>query len=165
MINREEGFTLFEIFIAIAIIGVILSAMLTFYFSSQDVFSFSQERINFQRAQRLIVARISRYIRKATYIDDNPSGNDEVRIGYINEGNEDGIAFGLDDNGYFYYRKRISGSWGSIEKIFDMKAKDLSFSFSNNILTISLTLLKENGDKDYSFANKFFPRYSVITTP
>ncbi len=163
MSRGEEGFTLIEIIIFIAFISIILSALFVIFINGQDALNFSKERIEFQRVHRLLIAWISRYTRKAILIDDNPSGYDALQIKYKEEDNEEKIAFGLDDSGYFYYRKKISGSWGNARRIGDLQGNNLSFSYSGNILTVNATLL--NGNKHYSFANKFFPRYSFVTTP
>ncbi len=164
-LDKNHGFTLIEVVIAVAIIGVILSAIFSFYFSGWDVFDFSREKIKFQRDHRLIELWISRYARKAVEINDNPAGDDEVRLLYPVDGNEDGIGFGLNSDGYFYYHKRVSGTWENKKQISDLKGKNLSFLFSDNLLTVNMTLLNKNGDKEYSFSSKYFPRYPEVATP
>ena len=165
MNNRENAFTILELIIAIALIGIIITAIFSFYFNGKDVFSFSREKIRYQRDQRLIEKWVASYTRKAIEIDDNPIGDDEIRILYDAEGNEDGIGFGIDSDGYFYYHKRIGGSWGTNKKITTLTGKNLSFSYMNNMLTINFTLINKDGDKEYSFSSKYYPRYPDATTP
>src|SRR6056297_2368889 len=79
-INNEKAFTLLEIIIAIAIISVITNAIFSFYFNGWDLFDFSNERVKFQRDHRLIESWVSRYVRKAIQINDNPAGEDELKL-------------------------------------------------------------------------------------
>lgn len=173
----ERAFTLIEIMVVIAITGIIIAAIYNTYFSGWQVWSFNQDRVIFQQVQRVIVARISPFIREATYIDTAPPDSDRLRIFFSKKSptsdpadDYDGLGYGLNDNKQFYYRKHHpTTGWGSRISMISLKATSLSFAKSpdnENELIMNMTLVSEDGEREYAFSESFYPRLSgAVITP
>ena len=104
--KNNKGFTLLEVMIVILIMGVIVTIVANMNISGFRVWNFNQEKIAIQQSNRVILDRISPYIRSATEIIS--TGNIlEIRIPVISDGSKDlhGMEFGLNNNDQFYYRK------------------------------------------------------------
>ncbi|TDS31730.1 PilW family protein [Halanaerobium congolense] len=156
--NNEEGITLVELMVAIAIIGVVIAALYMSYFTAIRVFGFNQKTVEFHRDQRLISESLGKYIRSADEIILT-NGN-ELLIKYTKDGTTNTIKF-FNKNNYFYIDN------DSVErKISQLELKSLSFNEVDGIINTEITLLNNN-DK-YNFVEQFQPRIkdvSILVTP
>lgn len=170
--RKEEGFTLIEIILAIAILGMLSIVLYNALYAGQRAYDFQEERINIQQVHRIIIDRISPFIREAVYIDDDPTGDNELIILFNNNlSNNDsdyaGLAYCLNSRNEFSYKKKYASTlnWSTIRNsITNVKAKNLDFIYNNGIITMNYILIGKDG-QEYNFTNKFYPRYPSINTP
>lgn len=163
MKKNELGITLMEIMIAIALIGVLFTAIYMTYFSVSNVFSFNNRQVVFHRDQRLIKETIDSYVRSAEIIniDNGINSNNGIDIteSYINiiTTNGTSIAFGSNEDNKFIYDLDPENLGG--EKILtNNRVESLIFSESGGVLNIQMTLSDDKSD--YTFEEKFHPRIS-----
>lgn len=172
--RQEKGFTLIEVLIAIAIVGIIFAAIANSNIMGFRVWNFNQEKIDIQQVSRIILDRIRPYIRAVTEIDTSylpddlyikfPTRTDEGK-------NYNGITFGLRENGEFFYQKHYTdpdepfSNQMSITSSDNIIIKDLIFNYdsSKKIVEIQFTLEK-NGVNDYTVVDSIFLRNTEITT-
>lgn len=177
MNRSEKGFTLIEFIFVIAIIGIISISVYNAFFGGVKVFNFTQEKINFQQIQRVILSSLSPYIKETKIIDLDPPDNDKLRI-YFNKKKPtsdpddffDGLAYGITGDGEFYYRKRWTDRsstpyWGNRVTITEPIVKEVSFAFDKNLVTINVILVDKTWNKEYSFSDSFYIRSTGVTTP
>ena len=98
LIKNDDGFTLIEMLVVIAIFAVIITAVYNAYFSSSRTIIFNKEKLEIQRTQDILNRWVSRYVRQASEIDTTVNG--ELKLLYnIN----DKIVFGLNNDSFLYY--------------------------------------------------------------
>ncbi len=154
---NNEGFTFLEILLVILIIAIVIPVIFNINMSGWRIWFFNQDRIEFQRAHRVIDLTVGKYARKAYFINDNYGVNGELKLIYAG----DSIVFGQNDDGYFYYAKDsgVSRTFST----FRINAISYNYSQSDKILTFSITLT--DGEQEYSFTDKYFPRLYKLIIP
>lgn len=170
--KNEEGFTLLEILITISIIGIIFLGVANINLTGYSVLNFTQDKIDNQQINRIIMARIRPYIRTTTDIDISKLPEQlfikfPTRTGGSHDYN--GMTFAVKADHEFYYQKHYSdGTFGnrmSITSSNNLLIKNLSFTYFNHkkVVEIKYTIEK-NGIKDYTVVDRIFLRNTNITT-
>ncbi|MFP4662180.1 MAG: PilW family protein [Halanaerobiales bacterium] len=178
-IRKEDGITLIEIILAVTIATVLAGIMYFTYLTSARTTSINDQKINYQQNHRLLVTRISPYIRAADeVVIDSTGSNDILRLYYTSPKSDDGgaseydaIEFGLMATDKMYYQKRnITGGasvWGSRQSfIDDVSTVEFLYHVTRNIITMEIKLT--GPDDTYEFTDHFYPRIEdleVTTTP
>jgi prepilin-type N-terminal cleavage/methylation domain-containing protein len=156
--SDEQGVTLVELIVAIAIIGVVIAALYLSYFTGVRVFGFNQERVEFHRDQRLISESIGKYIRQADeiYISND---NKELLIKYNNSNEE--IKF-YKNNNYLYVDNDpyTSGGERKISQLI-IDNDDIFNDNGNKEIDIKIKLLNDDNNR-YTFKEKFSPRIKDV---
>lgn len=156
--KNEEGITLVELMVAIAIIGVVIAALYMSYFTAIRVFGFNQETVEFHRDQRLISESIGKHIRSADEIEII-AGN-KLIIKYEKNGTPNTISF-FNKNNYFYIDNDSKE-----RKTSQLKLGSLNFEENDGIIYTKITLV--NNNDTYTFIERFQPRIkdvSILVTP
>lgn len=169
-LKKEEGFTLIELMLTIAIVGIITVAVYNAYFGSVRAWNYNKNRLEVQRAQDLTHRWISKYAKQANFINPNYLDNkdnqdgDKLYLEYLDQdGNLKKVAFGREnsDQDYLYFYDLDSGTK---RKIGDFKLSSLSFDYSNDLIKMEAEIFNEE-NSNYKFSSSFNPRLNEITTP
>jgi type II secretory pathway pseudopilin PulG len=172
--KNESAYILIEVLVSISIVSIIAISVYNTYFSSWHTWNFNQDKINIQQIHRVILARITPYIREAKGVDTSTGGI--LRIKFDTKGSVGSeynmLEYGVKDNDEFYYRKGyddgLNESWGnrmSITSTEVIKTFNPSFSYDSNekVVAISLTLSSiDDYVKNYTFTDSLFLRNSNI---
>lgn len=146
----NKGFTLIEVIISIAVIGLIISALFNINIAGWEFFNYNQDRVTLISEARLINTNLERQIRnsKSITISSDTSGNDKLELSsnksfYVN----------YDSNGKGVLIYNNNGSTRNITtKIIDSH----TFEPNNNLVEYSFILSKD--DASYEIYNEFYPR-------
>ena len=116
--NRQNGFTLVELLVAIAISSVVMAAVVKLFISSNEIYTVQSEVSNVQQDIRAAMALMARDIRMAGY--DNPEFEDD------NSGitNADSTRF------VFTYDNSTGGS-ETYGYRYDSSSRSLDYNFPN----------------------------------
>ena len=161
--KNEEGITLVELMVAIAVVGIIIAALYLAYFTAVRVFGFNQERVEFHRDQRLISESIGKYIRSAKEIEIS---SDVLQIIYGPTSNKK-VKFYKNNDNYFYIDTDPDDSTVGERKISQLTINndDIFSDKDDKLVIINITLSNNNGEI-YDFEEKFNPRIeNVLMTP
>jgi len=162
--KNEDGITLVELMVAIAVVGIIIAALYLAYFTAVRVFGFNQERVEFHRDQRLISESIGKYIRSAKEIEIS---SDALQITYGPSSNQKVKFYKNNNNNYFYIDTDPEDSTVGERKISQLTI-DNNNIFSDKddeLVIINITLSNTEGET-YDFEEKFNPRIeNVLMTP
>ncbi|WP_290764467.1 PilW family protein [Halanaerobium sp.] len=154
--NNEQGVTLVELMVAIAIIGVVIAAIYMSYFTAVRVFGFNQDKVEFHREHRLIIETIGKYIRSANEININST---ELLIKYDSSTKK--VKLYKDENTNYFYIDNNPDDSGGERKVTQLSLSDLNFSKVDELISIKITLNNDNGD-NYTFEEKFHPRIKTV---
>lgn len=161
--KNESGITLIELMVAIAIIGVVISALYLSYFSSVGVFSFNRAQTEFHRDQRLISENIAKKVRSAESINDNFNPGSLPIAGLLLKNDDDEkIFFGINSNNYFYVDNDPAAAGG--ERVISQNKISVDsniFNYTDGVLEMKITLINNDG-KEYTFIESYNPRLSDI---
>ncbi|SJZ86174.1 PilW family protein [Selenihalanaerobacter shriftii] len=109
MIKQEEGFTLIEILIVLAILGVVSTAIYNINITSWRVFHFNQDQVDLQQNGRIAMLRIVDRVKGAmdVRVVNNGEENDELQIKWENEDEDGNIninysRYSVSDNTLYY---------------------------------------------------------------
>ncbi|MFW6029779.1 MAG: prepilin-type N-terminal cleavage/methylation domain-containing protein [Halanaerobiales bacterium] len=149
IINEKNAFTLIEVILVIAIIGIISSAIYLSYFETIRVWAFNQDRIEVQQDQDLINRWLERYTRQARSVDDSVS--EQLTIEYPNSNT---IVFYLNSDNLF----SIIINGGKERIISQLKFKSLNFDFDNDLIEMKTEINNSKGTNTYQFNNLYYPR-------
>lgn len=149
LIYDQKAFTLIEVIIVIAIIGIISSAIYLSYFDTIRVWAFNQDRIEVQQSQDVINRWLERYTRQAKVVDDSVSG--QLTIEYPNSNN---IVFYLNSDDLF----SATINSGNERVISQLKFDSLNFDFNNNLIEMTAVINNSKETNTYTFNNLYYPR-------
>jgi len=166
----KNGFTLIEIILAIAIIGLIITALFNINMAGFNFLNYNQDRVELQNQARLITTNLEKYIRNGVFAKEiynkkalviiTPNDSDNNIIFYVND-NKRLIMGYIDEtidviesyslttiNSYLYNQRNITAPV-IISNEFNKNINDRLVSF-----TFELNKDKSN----YIIKNKFYPR-------
>jgi prepilin-type N-terminal cleavage/methylation domain-containing protein len=104
---QEEGFTLAEVLVAMAMMAVVLFALYAMFDASVRIFGAGRDRAEAAQAARLGLARMAREIR-AAYPQDRSNGNKTL----LSDFTQERLTFGNDLNGN---RRTLDPATGALE--------------------------------------------------
>ena len=166
----KNGFTLIEIILAIAIIGLVITALFNINMAGFNFLNYNQDRVELQNQARLITTNLEKYIRNGVFAKEiynkkalviiTPNDSDNNIIFYVND-NKRLIMGYIDEtidviesyslttiNSYLYNQRNITAPV-IISNEFNKNINDRLVSF-----TFELNKDKSN----YIIKNKFYPR-------
>lgn len=149
--KKENGITLVEILLAIALTSVVIAVMISTYTASYRVTDYNSESIGFQEKHRLILTKIGPDVREAIGIDV-ASGNETVTISTPSNG----------DIEYRLFNEQIRYTFlntGVEHELIDEDVKELEFNFIDNVLTMRVVI--EGDGREYEFTDRFYPRVKI----
>jgi len=148
--KSKSGFTLIEVLITIAVIGIILAALFNVNISSWKFFNFNQDRTELMNEARLITVNIERNIRnatEATILNEGENNNEEIEL-------NDGKIFWVDySNGL---GKLVLYNGSSDRGITTNVIESHNFEKINNLIKFKFTLIRDNAR--YVIYNQYYPR-------
>ena len=90
--HRTSGFTLFEVLITLAILGIVLSILYTTFYQSMDVMAHTEGRAEVIQQGRLILERMTAEL-KGTFIPPQPSPSKNFIYGLVGKSNKEDEDF------------------------------------------------------------------------
>lgn len=148
--NKNKGFTLIEILIALVIIGLVLTALFNINLAGFKFLAYNQDRVELQNQARIINNNFERQIRKASDIEIN-SNNEIVLSG----GN---IKIYVKDDVAKPWQLKLENS-GNVRNITDNVISDYHFEMEDTekgLLYFDFQLMMDNST--YEIHNRFYPR-------
>lgn len=148
--NKNKGFTLIEILIALVIIGLILTALFNINLAGFKFLAYNQDRVELQNQARIINNNFERQIRKASDIEIN-SNNEIVLSG----GN---IKIYVKDDVAKPWQLKLENS-GNVRNITDNVISDYHFEMEDTekgLLYFDFQLMMDIST--YEIHNRFYPR-------
>ncbi|MFW6377538.1 MAG: type II secretion system protein [bacterium] len=152
---NNKGFTLIEILLVIAILGIVSALFYAAYFDSTRTWSFNKDRIEIQRAQDLTEQWLDQFMRRVDVdtIDIN-SSEDEITFELLNG---DTVHYYLDNNDNLTVEINSSNT----RKMGDVKFNYIEFEHLDDDgvhhLKIKADIYNSDGE-NYTFSNYFYPR-------
>ena len=146
---KNEGFTLIEVMVSIAIIGLILTALLNINIAGFKFMAYNRDRVELQNQARLINTNFERQIRKANSINVNGDTNYNGDV-TLNEN----ITLYVQNN-----RLMINDSSGMVKSITDPVIDEYGFNWvdeDKGLVYFYFKLIKDNSS--YEITNVFYPR-------
>ena len=139
---KNDGFTLVELLISIAIIGLIITALFNINIAGFKFLAFNRDRVELQQQARLISTNLERQIRKANSITVNGNVTLNGNIIFYVQNNR----LILDDN-------------GNVTNITDPIINDYEFSWVDEDKGVVYFYFELKQDKSsYEITNVFYPR-------
>ena len=139
---KNDGFTLVELLISIAIIGLIITALFNINIAGFKFLAFNRDRVELQQQARLISTNLERQIRKANSITVNGNVTLNGNIIFYVQNNR----LILDDN-------------GNVTNITDPVVNDHEFSWVDEDKGVVYFYFELEQDKSsYEITNVFYPR-------
>src|SRR6056297_3952655 len=93
--RENNGFTLLEIILAIAIIGLVITALFNINMAGFNFLNYNQDRVELQNQARLITTNLEKYIRNGVFAKDiynkkalviiTPNDSNNNIIFYVND--------------------------------------------------------------------------------
>lgn len=148
--NKNKGFTLIEILIALVIIGLVLTALFNINLAGFKFLAYNQDRVELQNQARIINNNFERQIRKASDIEIN-SNNEIVLSG----GN---IKIYVKDDVAKPWQLKLENS-GNVRNITDNVISDYHFEMEDTekgLLYFDFQLMMDIST--YEIHNRFYPR-------
>lgn len=150
--KKNNGFTLIEVLVSIAIIGLIITALFNINIAGFRFMAYNQDRVELQNQARIINNTLERQIRRATDADIPSDSDNEIVLSsgsviiYVDE-NVTPMQLKMDDAG---------GTKNITDKIID------GYSFipindnDENRIYFEFELIR--GKSSYIIKNTFYPR-------
>ncbi len=157
ILKNESAFTLLEIIIAIAIVGLVSGGFYIAYFDSSRAVRFNTQRIELQRNQDVIEEWISRYVKIADLSSASNNikniSNSNAAVFYTIDG--DKIEFSLVNESL-----NFSKNDNSYHQICDCTFNSIDFNFNSTLNFLEFKATISNGDisDNYTFSSVFYPR-------
>jgi len=89
---RRSGFTLFEVLITLAILGIVLSILYATFYQSMDVMAHTEGRAEVIQQGRLILERMTAEL-KGTFVPPQPSVSKNFLYGMVGKSNKEDEEF------------------------------------------------------------------------
>lgn len=138
--SRKRSFTLIEMLIVIAILGIVITTVSQIFIQGQRMWGQDLALVELQQKARIALQRMSQDIREAS----------SSSVSILDEGEKirfSGIEYYLDDK-----NSQIKKDNGSISVIAS-NITDLDFSLNDGV-TITIEAQKQGGQRDQSFSLK-----------
>ncbi|SDB98750.1 PilW family protein [Halanaerobium congolense] len=149
LFKDEQGITLIEVILVIALISIISSAIYMTYTDSIKVWFFNKERVEIQQNHDIVQKWLERYVRQAKTVDY--SVDKQLTIEF-NESDE--ILFFLN-NGFF--SAKINSE--PVKQISNLKFQDIYFNpTTDNLVEVTSEIENKKGTKTYNFKSIYYPR-------
>lgn len=149
--KKDFGFTLIEVLVTIAVLGVILTALFNINISSWKFFNYNQDRTELMNEARLITVNLERNIRNAsegTIINDGENNNEELELDGSKEFSVD-YSTGL---GRLYFNNGSNDRAITTDVI---ESHDFEIE-SNGLIKFNFVLTRDNAR--YEISNQYYPR-------
>ena len=145
IMKNNKGFTLIEVLVSIAIIGLVITALYNMNIAGFNFLAYNQDRVELQREARLISTNLETQIRKSSGIDNDMSDQDNL---YFDNGDR------------FYVQNNIlkfnDSSSGTTRNITTDVISSHSFSYDGESVIFDFVLNLDNSS--YEIHNRFYPR-------
>lgn len=161
--NRENGFTIVEMLVSIAISMLILAITTSMFFIQRKTFSLQEEVIDMHQNIRVALDMISTDVRMAGY---NVGGTLTVtETGTITFSiDSDSITYKFDDEHNEIDRKENAGNYQPIAE----NIETLNFTYTNdssgNTDTVTTTIVARSDNPDDAYAGDGYRRATMTTT-
>jgi prepilin-type N-terminal cleavage/methylation domain-containing protein len=151
---NNQAFTLLEILLVLAILGLVSSLFYAAYFDSTQTWSFNKDRIETQRAQDLTQQWLAQYMRRADVGTIDDSLSEEITFDLLNG---DTVRYYLDNNDNLTVELNSS----NVRKMSDVNFNYIYFFHINDNgvhhLRTKADIYNSDGE-NYTFSNYFYPR-------
>lgn len=141
--NKNKGFTLIEVIVSIAVIGLIISALFNINLAGWKFFNYNQDRVDLMSEGRLISTNLERKIRSSNGIDTDASNSNK-------------LVFSNGDQFYVNSQKLFFESNGNTRSITTDVINSYNFDIVDDLVKFNFVLVKD--DSTYEINNKFYPR-------
>jgi prepilin-type N-terminal cleavage/methylation domain-containing protein len=149
LFKAEQGMTLIEVIIVIALISIISSAIYMTYTDSIKIWFFNKERVEVQQNHDIVQRWLERYIRQAKAVDY--SVNKQLKIEF-NESDE--ILFLLSNE---YFSAKINSD--PVKQISNLKFENIDFApTADNLVEVTSQIKNKKETKTYDFKSVYYPR-------
>ncbi len=186
--KADEGLTLIEIMVVLAVIGIISTAIYNVQLTGFKTFKFNQDRINLNQEARIAMLKMSKKIKEAVEVKNDESWpNDNLVIKWEESGNSVYFAKYWIEEYKLYYNEVSAAEIKNYDPTFDPNtewpnwtsmtgkqpiataiAEDITFDAQHtndndliDLVKVELKLdLTPEGDSeaDYKLTNQFFVR-------
>jgi len=181
--KQEQGLTLIEIMVVLAVIGIISTAIYNVQLTGFKAFKFNQKRLNLNQEARIAMLKMSKKIKKANKIKDGSWPTDNLVIKWKESDNSIYFAKYWIENYKLYYNEVSANElsnfdpatewpdWTSItgkQPITTAIAENINFDAKHrngnglvDLVEVELKLNltpKEDDTADYKLTNQFFAR-------
>lgn len=143
--ENNRGFTLIEVLVSIAIIGLVITALFNMNIAGFNFLAYNQDRVELQDQARLITTNLETQIRKSSGIDHTMSDQNNLYL-------KNGDRFYVQNN----ILKFSDSSSGTTRNITTAVISSHSFSYDGESVIFSFNLNLDNSS--YQINNRFYPR-------
>lgn len=156
ILSDNQGFTLIEIIIVTALVGIITSSIYAAYFDSTRVWFFNKERIEVQQTQDLVQSWFANNLRKAKKITLDKD--------YLGISNKDYIKIETKDNILEFYIDSSNNLFtvrtnaGLARNISDLKFDSFIINKENGLIKLTADVFNQKETKKYKFNSVYYPR-------
>mgnify|MGYP006296897341 CR=1 FL=1 len=162
MSYQEEGFTLIEILIVLAIMGLVMTAVYSLHLTGWQVWNFNQQKVSNHQAGMIMMTRLMKDIRAASEVIIKDNGSD-LRLKISDNSETDYVRYVVDDN-YLYYAKHEGIEWPTRWNL-DRRITDVVVNNfkcvkqeENNKILITINLSLGTGKEKYTLQNQVYLR-------
>jgi prepilin-type N-terminal cleavage/methylation domain-containing protein len=153
---KDEGITLIEVIIVIAIVGMVSTAIYAAYFNSNRVWVFNKERIEVQQAKDIIQSWFANNIRQAkkiTIVEDylGIADKDYLKVEYA----ANIIEFYIDNTNQTFV---VKYNGGSAKEISDLKFDSFEIVEETGLIKIIAEIYNSKETEKYKFISAYYPR-------
>jgi len=145
IMENNRGFTLIEVLVSIAIIGLVITALFNMNIAGFNFLAYNQDRVELQDQARLITTNLETQIRKSSGIDHTMSDQNNLYL-------KNGDRFYVQNN----ILKFSDSSSGTTRNITTAVISSHSFSYDGESVIFSFNLNLDNSS--YQINNRFYPR-------
>ena len=165
---RDEGFTLIEIIVSIAVIGLVVTAVFNINLAGWQFYNYNQDRVEIKNDARLISTNLERQIRKSAGAslqdimgdssldlilsngDTDGDGNINYKIFFVEDSQlKIGDINGTLNSSNVFNIRKITGNYINNSNYFSIPGP-------NDLVSFNFQLQKDNSS--YTISNKFYPR-------
>lgn len=140
MKNKANGFTLVEVILILALIGVMTPIIYSVFFGGQKGFEVSVEQVHEQTDHRILRDYLVKELRYASYIDNEEPGVNEEYERYY------GLKI-IEDNGVKRLEKtQYEGVQIISSNIMPIKFNDINIETKDETMKVKFTFLEDNSN-------------------